>query len=313
MDSYTIHSYVPEHVFFDGKQDAFSPILPEDFAVVAAGNGRILACRGQLFHVGDDWRSACKMTKKELDYAGKYAHVSKKMLLKGACGAVLLFAGFRYVGVDLVLVPHARAASVRSLLASLSHSEVMLSPAAEAENASSADDMEALFQTLSRCFFYLDRLLTMADEYRPLTQCLLAANFAGCRIAQPDLPSFPVPIAIIDRQRLNVFLLSAFLALRMTDDAVTAEGGEEPGSGRERTVYMTVSRVPRSSRSLPKPRNQILDLFPVLSLPDFENFFQISELNGTFSVKVLLPVPKTNLVIHAVGASSCTELWIQIA
>lgn len=221
-----LEAYVPERVFFEGKNLASERLCQEEAAVIDVASGYRLLVRHRLAdEQGNDLFSAFGIGRSERTFLERSLGGHKRLLLHGDCGEVLILADWiSETGLLLALrLPEMRGV-FRQALGLMRREEIVFSPFVGEAPQGSAAAIDAAIEHLSELFFYLDRILSPDRSIGLMTRVSLIGSFVGCRVFGEALPvDFPA-LQSRDTARLSAFLLCSLITLRRQNNPVIATG-----------------------------------------------------------------------------------------
>ncbi|MBE6588753.1 MAG: hypothetical protein E7643_01115 [Ruminococcaceae bacterium] len=314
-----INAYVPESLFFEGKQEAFGRIFREDSAIVFAhDNFRIIASRGTTMKENTSLYSLLDGSAASYERCRAALTSEKEVFVVPSIHGTLLLFSQMQKSTGLLLVIHVKAPEkdVRAVLDEaflLSTTPIL---------RTSQEDLKGTYdpslpQILAEIFYYTNRIFSDLPTTDPRTLCRLIANFAGCQLTCTNVPLRPLALSTEERYRLIAFLFATFLGMQKFIDGVTAqahESGVSPGalsseeiptiSHESSALSLTISQTPsvrqylqpRYRELLKKEKSLLLDR--ILKLPAFSHFYA-AEHDGALVLEANFP---TGSLLSATGA-----------
>lgn len=293
MKTKHLKSYLPELQLLRKKHLNPAPKGFEDLAAVTADGYRVLAYRGRSGRTRRSLMTLWKLPPSELEFWEKATRHSRRALLLGEKGAILVLGDLMDVtGVLFAARLPIPAPKLVCVLRYLNRTDVALSPAVEAHRPDQSLPDEEACEGVMRLFYYADRILDTDAKFRIglWSKLLLIAEFVGCRLDETDLSVEPPRLSRGDTSRLTAFLLCTMLELRQMDGRVRAENGERPDFFCRVELERLDGEQPKSSDTPPE--------IPVLSLPAFDGFSLRTE-NGRLILEALLQSPEQVGALHA--------------
>ncbi len=219
----SIAAYVPESVFFEGKNGRRCRRMHDDCAVLDVSNEfRILVSRGFSESVGTPFFSVYGMGAADAARLQENLRRESAVILIGIGGDSFFFfpRWFNSCGLLLVLRIHATEAECRQVLdaAQAGSGMPIFSPAGEFEQN------PPLLLQLTEIFYYTDHMFTPTDNL--WSHVLLLANFVGCKMEYLNLPILSERLTDDEFHRLTAFLLCLLLSLRIRTGRIHAAKDE---------------------------------------------------------------------------------------
>lgn len=288
-----LNSYIPELIYGEHKHEIPSRICREDFAVIDPGNGYcILESRGVSIEEGISLPKAWNLPKREIAYLERELPRSRRALLLGGRGPVMVFGDLLdTTGLLFAVCPDLDVQSVWKSLRLLHVDTVAISPAIPEPDSSVPS--EKAVEYIKELFYYMDRIFDTRDRFEIglWTRTALISNFVGCRLQIKDLPMDLQIESRAVRERLTAFLICTFLSLRKMDGSVSATC--DP---RDPEIVCRVELNPEGQGEIEPPCESKRFLF--LELPAFREFAIRTE-NGSLVLDAILHSAAQGALLHA--------------
>ncbi len=288
-----IKSYVPEHCFFDRKQQLGARICTEDCAVIDIGNDfEILAARGILRQSNNSLTALLGLTPQENRELRELVIRHRRFYWIKNGQPLLFFADWASeTGLLLMVRPAVSPAALTAILRSNTKQEFVFVQPTEKQHVPHQEYSHA-YDILIDLLSYTDVLFDR-QEFDIAAQLSRIAAFAGCRL-EPQMQAVGLREIKLSasRSRTVAFLYCAFLFLRAQNGIADAN-----------FPYRIALRTRGESEA---PKNAVRP--PFISLPCFEPF-DLYVQDG--SVILTLPTPKSTGVLAASVRQSRIVLSIE--
>ena len=303
-----INAYVPEDVFFKGKDTRIGRTLHEDSAIVCPhDNFKIIAARGRLlkestslYEILDDTARARKLLCTSIN------EEDAPILVPTRHGTLLVFPQiFKSTGLILVVHVNEAEASIRSTLDKAF--ELSATP------IQSTDEAEVTTQgILEEIFYYTNRIFSWNSSIDQRTLFRLIANFTGCNLTLSDVSFTSLSLKEGEKNRLIALLLTTLLGMHKylgsTDASTHQPMNESAAEAREKDAIPAMTESPMLSleithsyhaqHHLPPRHRELIEgeqamfLERLLSLPAFSHFYALEE-DGRIILESNFPIEES--------------------
>ena len=308
MRNFKIESYVPEEMFYQGKDARFWSAAFEDCFVIDIHNGPhiIASCKGTNTIELSFVSTANLLT---------LFDSNEPFILPCTKGTLLIYPAWRHLEFALAFLFKEDIQTVENAYQNAKRYvfSMIFDVKQEAKNSPQAE-LETKLCVLE---FYINHLFGDKRETNAVAHILMIANLVGCRLHQMSVPRLNVTLDEREMECLIAYLFCTFMTMRRYNGKVSASSDSENAENIVKSTDVKQEyglRIEQSVRErIAKPTE-----FDLPSNADFASFathpafcdYKTEETNG--SIRLHIPLKSKALLFSVAARGAEKELTLTL-